>query len=86
MPIRSCVTAAGLASGTYLFHLVRDHPFADGNKRTGLMAMLTFLGLNGLRLRADADELTGVVVGVAAGKITKAEIAVFLKSRTRRRG
>jgi death-on-curing protein len=36
-----------------LFHLPRNHPFADGNERTALMCALVFLGLNGERLRLE---------------------------------
>lgn len=44
-------------AAAYLFHIARNHPFVDGNKRTALMCALVFLGLNGRRLRADADAL-----------------------------
>lgn len=73
-------------AAAHLFHLVRDHPFVDGNKRTGLVAMLAFLGLNSLRLRADPDALRNLVLGVGEGKISKAEIAVLLQAHTRPRG
>ena len=81
-------------AAAYLFHLVKNHPFVDGNKRTGLMAMLAFLGLNGRHLEASEDDLTDLVLGVADGRITKAEVAVFsrrhatlpLARRPRRRG
>jgi death-on-curing protein len=66
----------------YLFHLVRNHPFVDGNKRAGLIALLAFLGLNGLRIRADSDALYELVMGVAEGDVGKAEIAVFLREHT----
>jgi len=66
-------------AAAYLFHLVKNHPFVDGNKRTGLVAMLVFLGLNGRRLEAPADELTNLVLGVAEGRVTKAEVAVFVR-------
>ena len=74
-------------AAAYLFHLVRDHPFVDGNKRVGLAALLVFLGLNSLWLEADPAELEHLVREVAAGKISKAEIAVFVQRhiRTRRR-
>jgi death-on-curing protein len=62
-------------AGAYLFHLVKNHPFIDGNKRIGLMVMLVFLGLNGLRLDAGEDVLTDLVVGVANGRVSKAEVA-----------
>ena len=59
--------------------VMKNHPFVDGNKRTGLAAMLAFLGLNGRRLEAPDDDLTHLVLGVAAGRVTKAEVAVFVR-------
>jgi len=64
-------------AAAYLFHFVKNHPFVDGNKRTGLVALLAFLGLNGRRLEAPDDELTDLVLGVAEGRVTKADVAVF---------
>ena len=64
----------------YLFHIVRNHPFIDGNKRTGLAACIAFLGLNDLKLAADIDSLTNMVLDVAQGKLGKAAIAEFLKN------
>jgi death-on-curing protein len=69
-------------AAAYLFHLVRNHPFVDGNKRTGLGCCLTFLRLNGIRIRATDDELVDLVVGVAEGTRSKADVAVFLGART----
>ena len=69
-------------AAAYLFYLVKNHPFVDGNKRTGLVAMLVFLGLNGQRLEAPDDELTDLVLGVAAGRI-KADVAVFVRHHRR---
>ncbi len=66
-------------AGAYLFHLARNHPFVDGNKRTTLMCALVFLGLNGQQLRADPDDLYSLVDGVAAGEVDKAEVSVFLR-------
>jgi death-on-curing protein len=72
-------------AAAHLFHLVKNHPFVDGNKRTGLMVMLVFLGLNGLWLAAHEDELADLVVAVADGRIGKAETAVFVKAHARLR-
>jgi len=58
---------------------VKNHPFVDGNKRTALVATLAFLGLNGRRLEAPDDDLFELVLGVAEGRITKAEVAVFVR-------
>ena len=66
-------------AAAYLFHLARNHPFVDGNKRTALMCALVFLGLNGQRLRADADDLYALVDGVTAGEVDKAEVSVFVR-------
>ena len=68
-----------------LFHIVRNHPFTDGYKRTGLMAALVFLGLNDLELRAAPDDLFDLVDGIAAGEVRKARIAVFLEESSRTR-
>ena len=68
-------------AAAYLFHLTQNHPFLDGNKRIGLAAALAFLGLNDLVLDAGEEELTDLVLGVARGERSKAEIAVFLQRR-----
>jgi death on curing protein len=70
-------------AAAYLFHVVRNHPFLDGNKRTGLITVLTFLGLNGQRLEAEPDRLTELVVGVADGRVTKPEVSVFVQRHLR---
>jgi death-on-curing protein len=72
-------------AAAYLFHLVQNHAFVDGNKRVGLVAALAFLGLNDMSIEADPDGLTELVLGVAAGKVSKAEVAVFLQDRARPR-
>ena len=71
------------AAAAYLFHLARNHPFVDGNKRTALAAALVFLGLNGFTVEADDDAVTGLVVGVASGAVSKSEVAVFLQRHGR---
>ncbi len=66
-------------AAAYLFHLVGNHPFVDGNKRIGLAAALAFLGLNGLWLEVDPDQLTEFVLRLARGEATKAEAAEFIR-------
>ncbi len=73
-------------AAAYLFHICRNHPFIDGNKRASLAAALTFLWLNRMRVKSSEDELAELVMGVAAGMIGKPEVAVFLKQHARRRG
>ena len=67
-------------AAAYLFHLVKNHPFVDGNKRIGLAAAIAFLGLNEVWLQSDPDDLVRLVAGVAAGTVDKSDVAVFLKS------
>jgi death-on-curing protein len=66
-------------AAAYLFHIVQNHPFIDGNKRTGALAALVFLDLNGLELDCTNDEFEQLVVEVATGRKDKSEIAEFLK-------
>lgn len=70
-------------AAAYLFHLVKNHPFVDGNKRVGLAVCLAFLRLSGTRIEATDDELVALVLGVAGGTTSKAEIAVFLRGHAR---
>jgi death-on-curing protein len=65
-------------AAAYLYHLVENHPFIDGNKRFGAMAALVFLDLNGYDFNASDDEFTAMVMSVASGKMMKAEITSFL--------
>jgi death-on-curing protein len=66
-------------AAAYLFHLVKNHPFVDGNKRIGLACCLAFLRLNHVRIAATDDELVDLVVGCARSARSKADVAVFLK-------
>lgn len=66
-------------AAAYLFHLVKNHPFIDGNKRTGLAVALAFLRLNGERVVATDFELVELVLAVAVGASSKADVAVFLR-------
>lgn len=67
-----------------LYHIVRNHPFIDGNKRTAAMAAFTFLKLNGFTLEAPTRAFEGLVQAAAAGKIDKATIARFFRKHARR--
>jgi len=54
-------------AAAYLFHLVQNDPFIDGNKRVGTVAALVFLDLNDVEIDVDDDELAAFVFGVASG-------------------
>ena len=72
--------ATGLAAA-YLYGLVRNHPFADGNKRTAWVIARLFLADNGLRLQFEPADAVGIVKGVAAGTIAEAELAAWFRKR-----
>lgn len=66
-------------AAAYLFHLAKNHPFVDGNKRTAFAVMDTFLNLNGYRLNLSQDEAYNLVMQVATGEMFKEELFVFLQ-------
>ena len=70
-------------AAAYLFHITGNHPFVDGNKRTGTVATLVFLALNGHKFNAPEDDLTDMVMAVAAGQLDKSDIALFIRKWTR---
>lgn len=67
-------------AAAYLFHLVQNHPFVDGNKRTGAAAALVFLDLNSIECMIADDPLAELVISVARGETSKNEIAIFLRN------
>lgn len=66
-------------AAAYLFHVVKNHPFLDGNKRVGAVAALVFLALNGVDFDAPEDDFAEMVLAVARGELDKADVAVFLR-------
>jgi death-on-curing protein len=71
-------------AAAYLFHIVKNHPFVDGNRRTGAVAALVFLDLNGTRVTPNDDKLAGIVLSVAEGKAQKGDVAAFLRRHGKR--
>ena len=70
-------------AAAYLFHIVRNHPFVDGNKRTGVTAALVFLEMNGIQIRASDETLVQTVLAVAEGKLQKGALAGFFRRHIR---
>ena len=60
--------------------LIRNHPFIDGNKRTAVVALVTFYKLNGYQVRAEQDEVVALAVDVAEGQVDVSGIAGTLKA------
>lgn len=65
----------------YLFHIVQNHPFNDGNKRTGALSTLLFLDSNGVQLHFSDEEYEEFIILVASGKKNKHEISEFLAQK-----
>lgn len=66
-------------AAAYGFHLCQNHPFIDGNKRIALVAMDTFLRMNGLDLLAGEKETYVIMLRLAGGDLTKQELTQWLK-------
>ena len=64
------------------FGMARNHPFADGNKRTALVACETFLLVNNHDLDAGDADLVAAFETLAAGQLTEADLAIWLRERT----
>lgn len=66
-------------AAAYAAGIVQNHPFIDGNKRTGFMAAALFLEVNGLSFQAPEIEVVERTLALAAGAIEEAEYAAWLK-------
>ena len=62
------------------FSIIMNHPFIDGNKRTGHAAMETFLILNEYEINADINEQEKIILNLAAGKIERQTFESWLRS------
>lgn len=71
-------------AGAYACGVVQNHPFNDGNKRTGFMVAATFLEVNGLRLTSTEAEVVVSTLALAERKMTKAEYSAWLGKNTKR--
>jgi len=75
-------TIASMAAA-YLFHITQNHPFLDGNKRTGANSAITFLLMNDFEPTFDEDALVNLVLGVAQGQISKDGVIRFFVENCR---
>jgi death-on-curing protein len=79
------VTDLARLAAAYGVGVAKNHPFADGNKRAAFLSVGLFLGLNGKRLVADKAEATQVMLAVAAGELSEADFAEWIKAHIKRR-
>ncbi len=66
-------------AAAYGFHLCCNHPFIDGNKRISLVAMVTFLHVNGYEIIADEKQMYLLIMSIANGELSKQELTKFLE-------
>lgn len=69
----------------YTVGIVRNHPFVDGNKRTGFVAGILFLELNGYRFRASEEAAAQTILEMASGNLDETGYGVFLRANVARR-
>lgn len=67
-------------AAAYLFYLCRNHPFADGNKRTAMTAAIVFLRLNGIEPAADSDAWEALLLDVAASGLDREQTTRRLRA------
>ena len=67
-------------AAAYCGGIVKNHPFVDGNKRTGLLCAVVFLAINAIELSFDEAEIVTMIYGLAAGDVDEDDIASWLRS------
>lgn len=67
-------------AAAYAFGLATNHAYRDGNKRVAFMTAYTFLGLNGWDLTASETDVVAIMRAVAAGSVSEAELAAWIRS------
>jgi death-on-curing protein len=67
-------------AAAYCAGVVKNHPFIDGNKRTGILSAVVFLGLNGIAADFDEAMIVTMVYGLAAGEISEDALSAWFRS------
>ena len=67
----------------YTAGIVRNHPFVDGNKRTGFIVGILFLELNGCRFTATEEAATQAVLSLAAGSVSEVAFSAWLRANVK---
>ena len=69
----------------YTAGIVRNHPFVDGNKRTGFVIGAVFLELHGFDFKASEEDAAQAVMALAAGALEEAAYTAWLRENAKRR-
>jgi death-on-curing protein len=65
-------------AAAYGYALARNHPFVDGNKRTALLAIYTFLSANGIEFIVPEAEAAAMILSLAAGEVSEQSLARWI--------
>ena len=68
-----------VCAAAYAFGIARNHPFVDGNKRAALLAIITFLGLNGIDFLADEAQASIIIQDLAAGTVDEEGLTRWIR-------
>jgi death-on-curing protein len=74
-----------LLAAAYGFGLVTNHPYRDGNKRIGFLAIVTFLGINGRDLDATDADVVSEILALADGRVSEEELAEWIRQHSGKR-
>jgi death-on-curing protein len=76
-------TDLAVLAAAYGFGIVTSHPYVDGNKRTGFLAIVTFLGINGRSFRATDLEVVTEILKLAGGQLPEMKLADWVRQKSR---
>jgi len=66
-------------AAAYAFGIARNHPFIDGNKRAALLALYTFLGVNGIEFDVPEAEAASIILSLAAGEVSEESLTRWIR-------
>ncbi len=78
-------TDVPMLAAAYAFGLVKNHPYRDGNKRIGFLAMVTFLGVNGYDFSATDAEVVTEILALADGSVSEEAMVDWIRQHSSRR-
>jgi len=77
-------TDVPMLAAAYVFGLVKNHPYRDGNKRIGFLAMVTFLGVNGYAFSATDAEVVTEILALAGGSVSEESMVDWIRQHSSR--
>ncbi len=78
-------TDVPMLAAAYAFGFVKNHPYRDGNKRIGFLALATFLGMNAYELEATDAEVVAEMVALADGTVSEDALADWIRHHSTKR-